>query len=81
MIQEYQLEPGLHQARIRASWADLAGAFVARHTTSLHLQDRVLRLKIDSAPIRNELRYNKSKVIREINTFLGASVVEDILLR
>jgi predicted nucleic acid-binding Zn ribbon protein len=70
----------LDEQAIRAFWADLAGAMIGRHTVQLRLKRQRLAIKVDSAPLRHELTYQREGLARLINERLGREVVQEVVV-
>lgn len=80
LVQDRGWRPGLDEQAIRAAWPDLAGAMIARHTVELKLHREELRVRVDNAPLRQELGYMRSTLIELVNRQLGRPVVKEIRL-
>jgi predicted nucleic acid-binding Zn ribbon protein len=77
-LKEYNLEGKLNETRLVNSWEKVAGKLIARHTKEIFVKDRVLYIKTDIAALKQELTYQKSKLIAKLNKAAGASIIEDI---
>jgi hypothetical protein len=53
---------------------------IARHTMALRYRAGVLRVKVDSAPLRHELGFLKEGLAKLLNERLGREVVRTIAL-
>lgn len=67
--------------KLKEDWEPLMGKTVARHTKSLELQNGVLIIFTDVAPLKHELSYNKNLLIAKLNQHLGENVVKEIILK
>jgi predicted nucleic acid-binding Zn ribbon protein len=79
-LDKYHLRDKLNQAKIIQSWEKVVGEMVARNTSQLHIRNKVLYVKVNSAALRNELLYARTKIINALNKEAGATVIEDIVL-
>jgi len=80
MIDYYNLEGKLHEARIIGSWESIVGTMIARHTTNLYIKRRKLHVVLDSSVIRNELSFARSKIVKLLNKEAGAAVIDEVVL-
>lgn len=80
LVQDRGWGPALDEQAIRSAWPELAGAMIARHTVELKLHRQELRVRVDNAPLRQELGYMRSALIELVNRHLGRAVVKDIRL-
>ncbi|HRN36353.1 MAG TPA: DUF721 domain-containing protein, partial [Flavobacteriales bacterium] len=61
-------------------WDDLVGGMVARHTVAVKLRKGTLFVKVDSAPLRQELTFMREALAEKVNQRLGRTVVEKVQL-
>ncbi len=81
MLNYYRLTGRWQEERIRQSWTHLMGPVVTKYTRSLHLMGRKLIVRVESAPLRQELSLNKARIIERLNAHLGEAVLEDLIIR
>ncbi|NNM95063.1 MAG: DUF721 domain-containing protein [Bacteroidia bacterium] len=81
MLKLYRLDERLDEHKLINSWEKAVGPMIARHTTSITISNKKLVVTIDSAPMRNELLYSRTKILNELNAMVGAIVAEEIVLR
>ncbi len=77
-LRENNLEEKILQVKLKASWEKLVGKTISDHTTNLYLKNRKLFVSFDSAVIKDELSYAKSKMIQTLNQELGEDVIDEI---
>jgi predicted nucleic acid-binding Zn ribbon protein len=77
-VQDYGLRAKLDEQAVREFWPEIAGAMIARHTMELRLRRGVLSVKVDSAPLREELTYMREAIKGSFNSRLEREVVLDI---
>ncbi len=80
LLRAYGLGEKLDEISLVKSWEATVGKMIARHTTDIYFKNRVLYIKLDSAPLRHELSLAKSKLIERLNQQAGKRMVEDIKL-
>lgn len=73
--------PKVHEVRIRDGWNDLVGKTIAKYTRNLSLNEGVLTIYTDVAPLKQEILFSKQQLINTINEFLGETGVKDIIVR
>ena len=78
-FQHHKLEGQFTESLIQAEWKNIAGVLIANHTSSIYLKGQKLYLKIDSAPLRNEMLMNKRQLISNINHALGDEQVSQVI--
>jgi hypothetical protein len=62
-------------------WKELIGKQLQKYITEARMIKGSLLIKVKSAPLRNELSYKKTDIIKQINTKLGREVVKEIVLK
>ena len=80
-LKQNNLEDKLMEVRVRACWEKLMGSGIAVHTISIKFREKKLYMTFDSAALKQELSYTKSKVIESMNKELGDNVIEEIVIR
>ena len=80
-LQAYRLEEKFNQTKLIHSWEKVVGKMVANHTKDLHIRNKVLFVKIDSAALRNELNYARETIIKSLNEEVHTDVIEDVVFR
>lgn len=80
LVDAYGLREKLDEQAVASLWDELAGGLVARHTVAMKLRKGTLHIKVDSAPLRQELLYMREGLLKTINERLGRPVVEQVKL-
>jgi len=81
MLRAYGLGNKLDEMGLVKSWEKIVGKMIARHTSDIYFKDGVLYVQLDSAPLRQELSYAKSKLIEKLNQEAGKNMVTNINFR
>lgn len=77
-LKENNLESKLNETRIISAWEGVVGKLISRHTNQMYIRDRVLYVKVDSAALREELTYQRSKLVKKLNHAAGIEAIDDI---
>jgi predicted nucleic acid-binding Zn ribbon protein len=80
-LHSYHLEDKLNETRVIQSWEKIVGPMVAKHTNGLYIRNRLLFVKVDSAALRQELSFSRSKIVAALNEEVKSNVIEDIVLK
>ena len=85
LIREY-IEALGHQNKLReinvvSSWEKLMGAVIAKHTTKIYINNKVLFVYLDSAVMRNELVMMREEIRKHLNEHAGSEIVEKVMFR
>jgi len=60
------------------SWEQIVGTMIAKKTSKIFINKKVLYLTLTSPALKNELRYHKLVLIDKINDFAKQKVINDI---
>ena len=80
-LQSYHLEERMNETRLIHSWEKVLGKLIAKHTRSLKINNKILFVSIDSPSLRNELAYQKEKIVNSLNSEVNARVIDDIVFK
>ncbi|MCF8304249.1 MAG: DUF721 domain-containing protein [Bacteroidales bacterium] len=81
MLKTYKLEGRMKETHLINSWGKVVGRMIDQHTSNLYIKNKTLFVRVDSAALRNELAYAKTKLINALNKEAGGEVIVDIVLR
>lgn len=79
MLDSYKLKNKFDQTKLIGSWEKLMGKPIAKRTEKLYIKDRVLFVKINSAPLRHELTMKKEKVLTILHDAFDKDLIIDVL--
>ncbi len=80
-LREESLETPLNEHRIISAWPEVMGTFIASYTTELYIRNQVLYVHVTSAALRQELMMGRNLLVRNLNKYVGAQVIKDIVIR
>jgi predicted nucleic acid-binding Zn ribbon protein len=80
LLNNYKLKGKVVEARLQEKWEDIVGSMIARHTRDVQLRNHKLFIRIDSAVVRQELYYIRTKIKEKVNQELGGDFVQDVIL-
>lgn len=78
LVQDYGLGAKLDEQAVRAAWTDVAGEMIARHTQRIDLRRGKLTVKVDSAPLRQELTFMRTTLVEILNRRFEREIVTEI---
>ncbi len=79
LLRAYGLEEKYLEAGIINKWEELLGPAVAKRTEQLFIRKRVLYVRLNSAPLKQELSYGKSKIVAMLNEDVGKSILDEVV--
>ena len=79
LMDTYKLNVKMNEVRLYEAWGKVLGSTIEKHTVSKQLIDGKLLIRLDSAALRNELSFGKSKIVKSLNDELGTEIVKEII--
>ena len=61
-------------------WQQVVGQGINRHSTRRYVSNGVLHVYIDSAPLKGELEFQKTRILEAINQALGQQVLSSLAI-
>ena len=80
-LKEFKIDHKLKEVGIVNAWGDVLGSNISRVTSRIFVKNRVLFVHLSSPVVRNELMMMKSNIIKALNENVGASVIDEIVMR
>lgn len=80
-LSTYRLDDKLLEKQVIQSWPEVMGKMISNHTKDLYIRNRVLYVKVDSAPLRSELSFAREKICKAMNKAVKSDVINDVVIR
>lgn len=80
-LRQESLESPLNEQRLINAWPEVLGQGIASYTSSLYIRNQVLYVHLTSAALRQELMMGREMLVRNLNHYVGAQVISDIVFR
>ena len=80
-LKHSRLKTGLQAIQIEEVWEQIMGKTVAKYTDKLQIIGTTLFVTSTVAPLKNELLYQKEKIIERVNEALGEKVIKDVVVK
>ncbi len=80
-LDESKLKGGIQSLQIKEIWEQLMGKTISNYTSELKIVKKTLIIETQVAPLKNELSYQKDKIIARINEHFGKNVIEEVVIR
>lgn len=81
LIETYKLRDKLNEVKIRRIWEELMGNAVSNRTAAINIRNGVLQIKITSSPLREELTYQRTRILELMNKELGAEFLKEVIIQ
>lgn len=80
-LREEGLETPLNEFRLIEAWEKVLGPGVANYTENLFIRNQVLYVHLTSAVLREELMMGRELLVKNLNQYVGATVISNIIFR
>ncbi len=80
-LKQSRLKGNIQALQIEEIWEELMGKTIARYTDSIQIVNQTLFISTSIAPLKNELLFQKEKIIQRVNEALGEKVIRDVVIR
>lgn len=77
-LRKSKLKTGIQALQIEQVWAELMGKTIARYTDKIEIVNQTLFIRTNVGPLKQELMYQKDKIIERVNEALGEKVIKDV---
>lgn len=80
-LKKSRLKGGVQALQIEEVWEKIMGKTIARYTDKIEIVNSTLFISSTVAPLKNELLYQKEKIIERVNDALGEKVIKEVVIR
>ena len=80
-LQKSRLKSGIQALRIEDVWEEVMGKTVAKYTDKIQIINATLFITTTVAPLKNELLYQKEKIIERVNEALGEKTIREVVIK
>lgn len=80
-LKKSKLKGGIQALQIEAAWEKIMGKTIAKYTDKLEIVNQTLFISSAIAPLKNELLYQKEKIIERVNEELGENVIKQVVIK
>ena len=80
VISQTHFKVGIDNLRVQEAWVKTMGENIQKYTYSVKFKRGILYIKLKSSVLKEELIFEKNKVIKLINQELGKEYVKELVL-
>jgi len=80
-LKNSRLKGGVQALQIKEVWETLMGKTIANYTEDIRIIDRKLFITTHVAPLKNELVYQKQKIIERINEHFHENIIDEVVVK
>jgi hypothetical protein len=80
-INKSRLKSGLRAVQIEDIWEELMGKTISRYTDKLEIVHQTLFIYTSVGALKNELLYQKPKIIQRINEAFRENIISEVIIK
>ena len=80
-LKKSKLKSGIQGMQIKEAWEKIMGKTIANYTDKIEMINSTLFIYTSVAPLKNELIYQKPKIIERVNEALGEIVISEVVVK
>ena len=80
-LRQQGLESPLNEYRLVQAWREVVGSVITHYTSNLYIKNQILYVHITSSVLRQELMMGRDLLVRNLNNYVGAQVIVNIIFR
>ena len=81
VISQKHFRVGIDNLRVQEAWVKTMGENIQKYTYNVKFKKGILYIKLKSSVLKEELIFEKNKVINLINQELGKEYVKELVLK
>jgi predicted nucleic acid-binding Zn ribbon protein len=80
-LDKSKLKNNVRAFEITDVWEKIMGKTIAKYTEKIHIFNRTLFITTSVAPLKNELLFQKEKIIQRVNEAMGENLINDVVIQ
>jgi predicted nucleic acid-binding Zn ribbon protein len=80
-LKQSRIKGGIQALQIEEVWEQIMGKTIARYTDNIQIVNQTLFISSSVAQLKNELLYQKDKIIERVNEALGDKVINEVVIK
>ncbi|RFM25861.1 DUF721 domain-containing protein [Deminuibacter soli] len=80
-LNKSQLKNGIRALQIEELWEQIMGKTIAKYTEKVQIVNHTLFIKTNVGPLKQELMYQKKKIIERVNEVMGEQMVREVVIQ
>lgn len=80
-LKKSKLKGGIQALQIQDAWEKIMGRTIAKYTDKIEIIGSTLFISSNVAQLKNELLYQKPKIIERVNEALGERVITEVVIK
>lgn len=79
-LNQSRLKGPIQAFQIEEAWEQIMGKTIAKYTDKISINGKTLFITTSVAPLKQELLYQKEKIVQRVNEALGENVIKEVVI-
>ena len=80
-IAKSPIKNGIRSVQIEEVWQQIMGNTISKYTDKIQIVNSTLFINTSVGPLKNELLYQKEKIMERVNEALGEKVITSVVIQ
>ena len=80
-LNQSRLKGYMQAFQIEEVWENIMGKTIAKYTEKIQIHGHTLYINTTVAPLKQELSYQKEKIILRVNEALGEKIIKEVVIK
>jgi predicted nucleic acid-binding Zn ribbon protein len=80
-LDQSRIKGSIQALQIEEAWEQIMGKTIARYTEKIQIHGHTLYINTSVAPLRQELLYQKEKILQRVNEALGERLIKEVVIK
>lgn len=80
-LKKSRIRGDIQALEIEAAWEKIMGKTISKYTDKLQIIGNKLFIYTTVAPLKNELLYQKDKIIDRVNEVMGQKIIKEVIIK
>lgn len=80
-LKKSRLKGSIQALQVNDIWEEIMGKTIAKYTDKIEVFNKTLFITSSVAPLKNELIYQKNKIIERVNEAMGENVINEVVVK
>ena len=80
-LDQSRIKSSIQALQIEDAWEQIMGKTIAKYTDNIKIHGHTLYISTTVAPLKQELIFQKEKIISRVNEALGQKTITDVVVK
>ncbi|TXI31928.1 MAG: DUF721 domain-containing protein [Niabella sp.] len=80
-LKKSRLRGDIQALRIEDAWEEIMGKTIAKYTDKLQIIGDKLFIYTTVSPLKNELIYQREKIVERVNEAMGQRIINEVIIK